>query len=55
MAGVAALSDGQRATIREKADRLLQRIEQEPKSGKWRKRDQTGTKKPWYNEVSDWA
>lgn len=55
MAGVAALSDEQKALIRDKADRLVQRIEQEPKSGKWKKRAQTGAKKLWYNEVSDWT
>jgi hypothetical protein len=54
-AGVAALSDEQQRTICDKADRLLHRIEQEPKSGKWKKRAQVGTKKPWYNEVSDWG
>lgn len=52
---VAALSAEQRATIGEKADRLLQAIEAAPKSGRWRRRARTGTKKIWYNEVSDWA
>ena len=55
MAGVATLSEEQRAIIAEKADRILQRIESEPKSGKWKRRAKVGTKKPWYNEVSDWA
>jgi hypothetical protein len=55
MANVAALDDTQRAAIGQKADRLLRQIESEPKSGKWKKRAQTGIKKPWYNEVSDWA
>ena len=55
MAAVVALDDGQRAAIGQKADQLLQRIEAESKSGKWKKRAQTGTKKLWYNEVSDWS
>jgi hypothetical protein len=54
MAGVAALSEEHQATIGEKAGRILQYIENEPKSGKWRRRSKVGTKKPWYNEVSDW-
>jgi hypothetical protein len=55
MAGVAALDAAQRAAIGAKADQLLQAIEAEPKSGKWKKRQKVGAKKPWYNEVSDWA
>jgi len=55
MASVAVLSEGQRATIGQKADRLLQYIEDEPKSGRWKRRAKIGTKKPWYNEVSDWG
>jgi hypothetical protein len=54
-ANVAALDAGQQAVIGQKVDGLLQQIEAEPKSGKWRKRAQTGTKKLWYNEVSDWS
>jgi len=55
MAGVAALSDEQRATISTKADLILRAIEDAPKSSRWKRRAQVGTKKPWYNEVSDWA
>jgi hypothetical protein len=55
MAGVAALTDQQRTTIGEKADRVLQSIENAPKSGKWNGRAKVGAKKIWYNEVSDWA
>lgn len=54
MADVAALSEEQRITIGEKTDRILQYIENEPKSGKWKRRATVGTKKRWYNEVSDW-
>jgi hypothetical protein len=55
MMNVTVLDDSQRDAIGQTADRLLQRIESEPKSGKWKKRAQTGTKKLWYNEVSDWS
>jgi hypothetical protein len=55
MTDVAALNEGQRATIGEKVDNVLQHIENEPKSGKWKRRAKAGTKKPWYNEVSDWG
>lgn len=55
MTDVAALSGEQRATIGEKSDRILQYVENEPKSSKWKRRAKVGTKKPWYNEVSDWG
>jgi hypothetical protein len=53
-ADVAALDDGQRSAIGASADRLLQAIEAEPKSGKWKRRAKVGPQKPWYNQVSDW-
>jgi hypothetical protein len=53
--GVAALTDEQRAAIRDQAGRVLQAVENEPKSGRWKKRAKIGTKKLWYNEVSDWG
>lgn len=52
---VSALTDQHRAVIAKKADQLIQAIENLPKSGKWKGRAKIGTKKPWYNEVSDWA
>jgi hypothetical protein len=55
MTGVKALTDGQRATIAAKADDLLKTIEEAPTSGKWKGRAKTGTSKPWYKEVADWA
>jgi hypothetical protein len=55
MAGVKALTDEDRATIAEKVDYFLKFIEDTPKSGKWKSRAKTGTSKPWYKEVSDWA
>jgi hypothetical protein len=53
--GVKALTDEHRTLIREKADRILNYLATAPKSGKWKGREKTGTKKPWYNEVSDWS
>jgi hypothetical protein len=55
LANVAALTPEHRDMIAEKADRLLQVIEAAPKTGKWKSRARIGTRKPWYNEVSDWA
>jgi len=54
MSHVPALNDEQRATIAEKADQIVRRVEEEPKSRRWKRRAKVGTKKPWYNEVSDW-
>jgi hypothetical protein len=54
-AGVKALTDEQRGAIAAKADALLKIIEETPKSGKWKGRAKTGTNKPWYKEVADWA
>jgi hypothetical protein len=55
MLNVPALSEPQCSAIAINADRLFQAIESAPKSGKWKGRAKTGTKRPWYNEVSDWA
>jgi len=52
--GVSALSGAERAIIIGNAEELLLTLEREPKSGKWKRRAEVGTKKPWYNEVSDW-
>ena len=54
MQNVAALTEENRATIRSKADYILAYLEKAPKSGKWKSREKVGTKKIWYNEVSDW-
>ncbi len=54
MEKVAALSAEQRTTIGQRADQLLQAIEAAPKSGRWKGRARTGTRKIWYSEVSDW-
>jgi hypothetical protein len=55
MSDVKALTDGERGLIAEKADALLKIIEDAPKSDKWKGRAKTGTSKPWYKEVADWA
>ncbi len=52
---VKALSDEQRDEIAAQVDALLKTIEDAPKSGKWRGRAKTGTSKPWYKDVADWA
>jgi hypothetical protein len=52
---IMVLNDEQRAIIMDKVDYLIKFIEDTPKSGKWKRRSKTGTNKPWYKEVSDWA
>ena len=51
---VKVLDDNQRKQVIDKIDFLLRKIEETPKSGKWKGRAKTGTNKPWFNEVSDW-
>jgi len=53
--GAPALTAEQKAAIVGKANQVLQAIESVPKSGRWNRRAKVGTKKVWYNEVSDWA
>ena len=53
--GVAVLDDKQRETICKKVDQVLQKIEDAPKSGNWKRRAKIGTQKPWYNLVEDWG
>jgi hypothetical protein len=52
---VPVLTQVQRETICSKADLILKRMEDAPKSRKWQGRAKIGTKKPWYNEVTDWG
>ncbi len=54
-ANVSALNNQQRQIIITQIDQLINLIEVSPKSGKWKTRAQTGTKKSWYKEVSDWV
>ena len=54
MPNVKVLDESQRETIARKADQIIQAIEDEPKSGGWKRRAQVGTKKIWYNDVADW-
>ena len=52
---VDALSDEQKAKIKQVADSVRARIDREPKTKKWEKRAKKGTKKLWYNTgFSDW-
>jgi hypothetical protein len=52
---VAALSDDQKAKVKQVAADVRARIDQEPKGKKWEKRAKKGTKKIWYNTgFSDW-
>jgi hypothetical protein len=47
-----SLDDGAQTRVVQRADALWDRIEQEPKSRKWRVRDRVGDRKRWY-EVPD--
>ncbi len=52
---VAALSDEQKAKVKQVIDAVRARIDAEPKTKKWEKRSKKGTKKIWYNTgFSDW-
>jgi hypothetical protein len=52
---VDVLSDEQKAKIRQVADQVRARIDQEPKTRKWEKRAKKGASKIWYNTgFSDW-
>jgi hypothetical protein len=48
-----AIKEEQAATIRSRIDQLLQAIEDAPKSFGWRMRSKIGTRKLWYQEVSE--
>lgn len=47
-----SLPDSQRQLVTNRIAALLERIEKEPKSLKWKTRARVGTKMRWYNEVS---
>ena len=48
------LSDEDMRVVDERIKRLLEFLEKEPKSLKWKMRARIGTKKKWYREVEDW-
>jgi len=48
------LSDEDVRVVSERIDRILDFLEKEPKSLKWKMRAKVGTKKKWYREVEDW-
>lgn len=53
--GVTALSEEQEAQVKQAADRLVARIDAEPKTKAWTKRAKKGTTKAWFNQdFSDW-
>ena len=47
------LSEGERAVIEQRLDRLWEQIEAEPKSRGWRMRDRIGDRKRWYEEPEE--
>jgi len=42
-------------TIISRIDKLMKKIEEEPKSLSWKMRAKVGTSKKWYNEVEEWG
>ncbi len=55
VSSVKALDTSQCWKIEARIEELSKIIEAAPKSGKWKSRAKTGTNKPWYKEVEDWA
>ncbi len=51
VAGMSTLDDGEKSDIASKTDKLLEVIENEPKSSSWKMRAIIGTKKRWYESV----
>jgi len=52
---VPALSPEQRARIKAQTDKIIARLDAEPKTKKWEKRSKKGANKIWYQEgFSDW-
>ncbi len=53
MVGEGRLNPEEAERVKSQVDLLLRRIEEEPKTKRWRKRAKTGTKKKWYREVEE--
>jgi len=53
LAGFAALQPQDRADVKSKIDSLLETIEKKDKSMQWKMRARIGTKRKWYNDVSE--
>ncbi|MEM1545353.1 MAG: hypothetical protein QXY40_10045 [Candidatus Methanomethylicia archaeon] len=47
------LTKEEKELVNSRIDKLIKIIDEEPKSGKWRKRAEIGTSKPWYREVEE--
>ena len=48
-----SLTDENRKVVSDRIDKILEKIENEPKSLKWKIRAKVGTKKKWYKEVEE--
>lgn len=53
LADVPSLSDQDKNLVRLRIDAILARIDERPKSARWKIRARLGTRKIWYNEVED--
>jgi len=47
------ISEEEKSIITERIDKLVQRIESEPKSLRWKMRAKVGTRRKWYDEVEE--
>jgi hypothetical protein len=47
------LTDGEFEDIRRKAAQMLNRVENEPKTNNWKKREKVGTSKQWWESVEE--
>ena len=47
------LSEGDRQTVRDRIEQVLDRIEAEPKTLKWKMRARIGTPVKWYKDVGE--
>jgi len=48
------LSDEDKEIVRQRINKLLTYIENEPKTFRWKMRARVGTKKKWYEDVEEW-
>jgi hypothetical protein len=49
-----ALTKDDKEPVKKRIDKLIDYIEKEPKSVRWKFRAKIGTRTKWYNEVEEW-
>lgn len=48
------LTEDDAQIVRQRVNRILGYLEEQPKSQRWRLRERIGTRKKWYNDVEEW-